>query len=166
MEGVYCHWRPGYQHFVGQRHRHSEQQRGADLNGFAGGSAAGPGTLANGVFASNRQNITIKNGTIRGFSTGVFLGTTGASQGHVVEDIRVDQNTRVGIDVQGTGNIVRNNQVVSTGGSTTSGADADAYGIIVVGDGPRVLQRRDPHREAGGGLLWGFSSLLRPVAWR
>src|SRR5450756_2016927 len=36
-----------------------------DLNGFKlGGLAAGPGTLASGIFANNRQNITIRNGTV------------------------------------------------------------------------------------------------------
>jgi hypothetical protein len=111
-----------------------------DLNGFKlGGLAASPGTLTLGIFASNRQNITIKNGTIRGFFEGILLNDSGASQGHVVEDIRADQNTFEGIDVRGSGNIVRNNQVVATGGSTLFGANADATGIAVTGTGPRVL---------------------------
>jgi Periplasmic copper-binding protein (NosD) len=111
-----------------------------DLNGFKlGGLAAGPGTQTRGIHAFNRQNITIKNGTIRGFLSGIFLSDAGASQGHVVEDIRADQNTLVGIDVEGSGNIVRNNQVVATGGTTAVGANADAVGIFVTGTGPRVL---------------------------
>ena len=53
-----------------------------DLNGFKlGGLAAGTGTHATGIHALNRQNITIKNGTIRGFSTGITLSNNGASQG-------------------------------------------------------------------------------------
>ena len=109
-----------------------------DLNGFKlGGLAAGLGTQTVGINALNRQNITIKNGTIRGFLTGILL--FGASQGHVVEDIRADQNTLAGIDVRGAGTIVRNNQVVATGGTTTLGVNADATGIEVVGAGPRVL---------------------------
>ena len=76
-----------------------------DLNGFKlGGLAAGPGTQANGIFATDRQNITIKNETIRGFFEAIFLQDSGASQGHVVEAIRADQNTLVGIEVQGSGN--------------------------------------------------------------
>ena len=87
-----------------------------DLNGFKlGGLAAGPGTTASGIQALNRQNITIKNGTIRGFFRGILLrNDSGASQGHVVEDIRADQNRFGGIEVQGSGTIVRNNQVVAT----------------------------------------------------
>ena len=111
-----------------------------DLNGFKlGGLAAGPGTFANGIHASDRQNITIKNGTIRGFFAGIRLQAPGASQGHVVEDIRADQNTYIGIQVSGAGNIVRNNQVVATGGTTCCGADASPTGIRVIGTGPRVL---------------------------
>ena len=111
-----------------------------DLNGFKlGGLAAGLGTFANGIIASNRQNITIKNGTVRGFISGIALADVGASQGHIVEDIRADQNTQFGISVAGAGNIVRNNQVVATGGTTNFGLNADANGIIVLGSGPRVL---------------------------
>ena len=62
--------------------------------------------------------------------SGIYLGGTG----HVVEGIRADQNTFT-IYVNGSGSIVRNNQVVATGGSTLGGAITDAYGIVVVGSG-------------------------------
>ena len=129
-----------------------------DLNSFKlGGLAAGPGTLAIGIHASNRQNLTIKNGTIRGFLRGIFLGDSGASQGHVVEDIRADQNTFEGILVQGAGTIVRNNQVVATGGSTISGANISAVGIFVSGTGPRVLNNDVIDTVAQGtGIAWGI----------
>ncbi len=111
-----------------------------DLNGFKlGGLAAGPGTFEHGIFASNRKNITIKNGTVRGFLIGIALEGVSGSQGHIVEDIRADQNRLVGIHVAGSGNIVRNNQVVATGGTTTLGANASVAGIVVFGAGPRVL---------------------------
>jgi hypothetical protein len=58
------------------------------------------------------------------------------SQGHLIEDIRADMNTSVGTAVQGRGNIIRNNQVVSTGGSTQSD---NANGISTIGPGARVL---------------------------
>jgi hypothetical protein len=111
-----------------------------DLNGWKlGGLAAGAGTTAVGIHALDRQNITIKNGTIRGFFRGIQLETAGASQGHVVEDIRADLNTFVGIEVDGAGNIIRNNQVVTTGGSTTFAGNASANGVLVLGSGARVL---------------------------
>ncbi len=112
-----------------------------DLNGHKlGGLAAGPSTGAIGIFATGRQNITLKNGTVRGFYTGIQLLDTGinvgASQGHVVEDIRADFNTQTAIQVEGRGNLVQNNQVVKvTGGS----AGVFTYGISVAGVGPQVL---------------------------
>jgi parallel beta-helix repeat protein len=127
-----------------------------DLNGFKlGGLAAGPGTQTYGIFANDRQNITIKNGTIRGFYEGILL--IGASQGHIVEDIRADQNTFAGIVVGGSGNIVRNNQVVATGGTTVFGANANAAGIVVAGAGPRVLNNDVINTvKQGTGTAWGI----------
>lgn len=111
-----------------------------DLNGHKlGGLAAGPSTQAVGIYAADHQNITIRNGTIRGFFYGIALDDLGASQGHVVEDIRADQNTREGIDVRGSGVIIRNNQVVATGGTTVFGSNASAIGIVAIGSGARVL---------------------------
>ena len=126
-----------------------------DLNGFKlGGLAAGLGTEAVGINAADRQNITIKNGTVRGFQKGILLS---GFQGHVVEDIRADQNTLVGIQVRGAGNIVRNNQVVATGGTTAFGANSDALGIVVVGDGPRVLNNDVITTvKQGTGTAWGI----------
>ena len=50
-----------------------------DLNGYKiGGLAAGPGTMANGIMAFGRQNVTIKNGTMLWegihLEDGVFVG--------------------------------------------------------------------------------------------
>ena len=46
-----------------------------DLNGFKlGGLAAGPGTFAVGIHVDDRRNITIKNGTVRGFFRGDLVG--------------------------------------------------------------------------------------------
>jgi hypothetical protein len=112
-----------------------------DLNGFKlAGRTAGVSTSAFGIHALNRQNITIKNGTVRGFLQGIALEMSGGvSVGHIVEDIRADLNTFVGINVQGSGCIVRNNQVADIGGSTVFGQDASAFGIYVAGAGVRVL---------------------------
>jgi hypothetical protein len=111
-----------------------------DLNGHKlGGLAAGAGTGTFGIHASNRQNITIRNGTIRGFRQAIVLENLGLSQGHLVEDIRADQNTEVGIQVAGSGSIVRNNQIVATGGTTFFGPDAQTYGIYIGGQGARVI---------------------------
>jgi hypothetical protein len=111
-----------------------------DLNGFKlGNLAAGAGTQATGIRANEKKNITIRYGTIRGFSNGIYLSDSlpyTASSGHLIEDIRADGNTYVGFDIRGTGNIVRNNQVVSTGGSTVL---FGAWGIFMAGPGARAI---------------------------
>ena len=81
----------------------------------------------------------------------------GASQGHVVEDIRADQNTWIGFQIDGSGNIVRNNQVVATGGTTCCGANVGAYGILVAGAGSRVLNNDVIHTvKQGGGTAYAI----------
>ena len=111
-----------------------------DFNGYKlGNLAAGTGTNARGIYAEQRKNITIRNGTIRGFLTGIFLHDSypySISSGHLIEDIRLDGNTQVGMSIAGSGNIMRNNQVVNTGGSTVF---SGAAGIAVYGQGARVL---------------------------
>ena len=111
-----------------------------DMNGYKlGNLAAGPSTSANGIYALDKKNITIRNGTIRGFQIGIYFQDTPpytASSGHLVEDVRSDGNTSIGTLVRGTGNIIRNNKIVNTGGSTSSN---NSYGIIVYGPGARVL---------------------------
>jgi hypothetical protein len=132
-----------------------------DLKGFKiGGGGAGLGTLANGVYALNRKNITVKNGNIRGFLKGIFLeDNTGtqytASQGHLVHGLLVDQNTKAGIHVMGRGNMVRQNQVVATTGTTTQGANADVFGILTEGPSTRVL-RNDVTDAFGVGSGFGY----------
>jgi hypothetical protein len=91
----------------------------------------------------NRKNITIKDGTIRGFFRGIFLEDSSpgfiASQGHLVQAVRADENTYVGIQVQGRGSVVRNNQVSMTTGTTVFGANAHTYGIWMSGPAVRIL---------------------------
>ncbi len=101
-----------------------------DMNGFKlGGLGAGAGTTANGIVAINRRNITIRNGSIRGFFRGIFLeGGAANSSGHLLEDLRLDGNRVIGARVEGTGNIIRNNLVVNTGPSDIS---TSAFGLFI-----------------------------------
>ncbi len=101
-----------------------------DMNGFKlGGLGAGAGTTANGIVAINRRNITIRNGSIRGFRRGIFLeGDAATSSGHLLEDLRLDGNRVIGARVEGTGNIIRNNLVVNTGPSDIS---TSAFGLFI-----------------------------------
>jgi hypothetical protein len=109
-----------------------------DLNGYKiGNLAAGSGTFASGIRATSRDNVTVRNGTIRGFFEGVRL----TGNGHVVEDLRADGNTTYGIRTSGTGNVVRRNHVVNTGGSTYYPSNS-AWGMECDGAGSRVLDNQ------------------------
>ncbi len=132
-----------------------------DMNGFRlGGAAAGLATQAYGIYALNRQNITVINGIVRGFAAGInFEG--GSSSGHLVEDILADLNTVAGIAVEGARCIVRNNRVFSTGGSTVAiGPGEYIYGILVQGPGNRVINNdvagvTRGGAEGAGGIVIG-----------
>jgi hypothetical protein len=101
-----------------------------DLNGWkVGGQAAGPTTVAVGI-SSSANNVTVRNGIVRGFHTGIALFGRGA----VVEDLLVDQSTAVGIDVQSEGAIVRRNQVVDTGKDFAIGIESVGEGSLIEGN--------------------------------
>ena len=114
-----------------------------DMNGYKlGGLGAGTGTNAVGIYASQRKNIIIRNGIVRGFFQGIFLDDPSpyiTSQGHLVEDILADQNTYAGIVMQGEGMTIRRTQVMDTGGSSQKFA---AYGVIIYGAGNDVLNNQ------------------------
>ncbi len=116
-----------------------------DLQEFRlAGGAAGLATEAIGVVTNDQRNVTIKNGTIRGFLYGVRVGhftppgVPNNGTGYVIETIRFDQNTYSAVVLAGAGSIVRDNQVLETGGTTRSGFFAPKA-ITVTGDGVRVL---------------------------
>ena len=128
-----------------------------DMNGYKlGNLGAGSATLANGIYAYQRKNITIRNGIIRGYFLGVNLDDISpysTSSGHLIEDVRFDGNTFIGMQVMGIGNTVRNNQAVNTGGTTQ---DTDALGIITAGSGARVLNNDIIGAAASTGDAYGI----------
>lgn len=109
-----------------------------DLNGFRlGGLGGGMNTQANGIFSTGRRNITIRNGTIRGFSRGIMLEGTGVesdTSGHIVEDLRIEGSRLEGIAVTGRDAVVRRNVVTDTG----NGISTNATAISVEGDAATV----------------------------
>ncbi|HKF42563.1 MAG TPA: hypothetical protein VKG01_05635 [Thermoanaerobaculia bacterium] len=113
-----------------------------DLHGFRlGDEAAGVGTQAVGVFAGDRQNITVRNGTIKGFAIGIGLEkvtSTGVSRGHLIEKVRLEANTWISVVVFGSASVIRSNQIIKTGGSTAFG-NISVAGIAVVGASNRVI---------------------------
>ncbi len=112
-----------------------------DFNNFKmGGLAAGANTEARGVYAYKRQNITLRNGNIRGFQIGIYLdGDNDYTNygGHVIENNRLDRNTYIGMWITGSSNIIRGNQMNSTGIANT--INYSSYGIVSFGPGAKVL---------------------------
>ena len=107
-----------------------------DLNGFIlHGLADRETTTATGVFAGSPQNITVRNGTIRGFYEGVSM----VAQNVTVEHVRADRNTFVGIGVSGAGTVIRKNHVIETGGTTIAPNLGPGAAILASGPSPRVL---------------------------
>jgi len=127
-----------------------------DCNGYKiGGLAAGTSSQTVGINATNRQNITVRNCTLRGFVEAIRLD---GGAGHLVEDNRLDNNLFVAMYIAGDNNRVRRNAVFDTGGFVGSsqsvglsieanavdntvagvfavGTDPNTAGIIMYGDG-------------------------------
>src|SRR5215831_15910100 len=129
-----------------------------DLNGHRlGNVVAGPGNTAIGIRAVDRANLTIKNGTVRGFKFGILLDDSGNSSGHIVEDIRADLNTFTALQIEGTSNIIRNNLILETGGTTTFGPNTNVYGIVVDGVENQILNNTVTNTVAvGTGVAFGI----------
>jgi len=90
-----------------------------DLNGYKLAGSAGTGTQANGVYATARKYVSVKNGVIRGFLRGVYLASTN-SVASLIEDIVAERNYFVSLMTEGFGSVVRRNRIVNGGGTTAS----------------------------------------------
>jgi hypothetical protein len=100
-----------------------------DCNDFGISGTGGTATTATGVFGQNRLNVTVRHCNIQGFRYGVLLqGATGGA--HVIEDNHFEQNVFEAVHVEGDGSVVRRNEILDTGGSTTT---VSSYGIYTVG---------------------------------
>ena len=106
-----------------------------DLGGFTLAGTAGPTSTAFGIHAVGRQNVTIRDGTVRGFEEGISL--SGGSN-NLVERIRAVGNQLRGIgNVGGERNIVRHSQALETPGRLATGFPPSA--LAVGGTGSRAL---------------------------
>lgn len=103
-----------------------------DCNDFkVGGLAAGDGSGAIGIYAYDRQNLTVRNCNVRGFYHGIAFGgpvTYSGGAGHLIEDNRLDNNLAAGVFLRNaTNSLVQRNRVYDTGGSLTAN---EIYGIF------------------------------------
>ena len=130
-----------------------------DLNGWRmGGGAAGTATTAVGIHALDRRGITIRNGSIKGFLTGISIdGNASTSTSHLIDGIRADANMETGIFLSASNSIVRNSQITNTGGSTAATGNNKA-GIYVNGGDSIAIMDNDIDFVAGGstnaGGIW------------
>ena len=102
-----------------------------DLAGFSLTSTAGPDSQAVGIYGLGRQDVTVRNGTVRGFLTGVKLED---GERLVVEGMLAMESRLSGLQVCGLEGLIRGNRVVDTG----QGVDP-AWGVVACGAGTRVL---------------------------
>ena len=76
-----------------------------DLAGHKLWTSAGLGTTATGIAANDQANVTVRNGTLRGFQFGIRLvGEDG--YGNRVENLQLNNITYNSIWVDGTGSVV------------------------------------------------------------
>jgi hypothetical protein len=132
-----------------------------DLNGATlDGTPTVTGAFSYGVRAVNHKNITVRNGTIKGFNYAIylfnFLGEADPrpSRNYLVEDIRAIKNRTGGIFVVGNDSEVRRNYVAGTGNSNDPGVVPTTWAIYAGGWGSRIVDNdvhnTRPNRESGG----------------
>ena len=131
-----------------------------DLNGHkVHGAAAGSATQANGIYAANRRNVTVKNGTVWGFASGIYLTASSftTSAGYLVDGVRAENNTILGIALAGANGIVRNCIVANTG-PTSLGGVHNMYGIFLQGSGGRAINNDVLRVTTNQGSAFGIFS--------
>jgi hypothetical protein len=102
-----------------------------DLNGHTLINLVGTPS-AIGIYAVGGVNLTIRNGTVEGFSEGVALYSNPKrpASGNIVENLRVRQCSVIGIRADGDHNVVRRNLVRDLTGQTP----IEVVGIETTGD--------------------------------
>ena len=119
-----------------------------DLNGATlDGTPKRNGAFSWGIQSSGHSNITVRNGTIRGFNYGISLTaplgyvntTVRPSHSFLVENVRLIENRTAGMEVIGYDSVIRGNYVAHTGGSPDPRLTGHAWGIIAAGDGLRLI---------------------------
>ena len=98
-----------------------------DLMGY---TMKGPNSGTNdGIYMNNRNNVEVRNGTIRSFQYGI-KEAGGGGQNHRIIDVRLISNTVCGIYLNGTSHIVKDCTVKNNGDS----ASVKVYGVYVKGN--------------------------------
>jgi parallel beta-helix repeat protein len=109
---------------------------------FGGGGleqqSGGSDTFAVAVYALDRNNISIRNGTIQGFDYGILLENSAAdfsgTTGHVISDMVLERILTNAIEVRGTNTVVKNNRIRRTGNQPLGSVVA----IMIFGPGSQI----------------------------
>ena len=101
---------------------------GHRVDGFGGGVD----TLAVGILATDRKNLTVRRCEVRTFRAGLVIQqSTGTSARHLVEDNLFNINRQTGVAVTGDNSVIRRNRVFKTGLGVA--ALPEAFGIEATG---------------------------------
>lgn len=92
------------------------------------GMSVNTDSAAIGIFASNKNNVTVKNCTVKGYAEGIVV--TGF--GNVVANNLVMGSLARGVRVAGENNLLHDNRISDIGGSTSMGFTVFA-GIMATG---------------------------------
>jgi hypothetical protein len=82
----------------------------------------GTGTTYSGIYMLGRQNVEIRNGTVRGWAEGVFEYAYWVSVGHRVINIRAVENG-TGVFLRGKGHLIQ--------GCMATSSRPNAHGLII-----------------------------------
>ena len=136
-----------------------------DLNGHVIDGMA-DGVNSTGILSYGARNVTVRNGTLRGFRVGVSLDDNPPytkSRGHVVEHVRAEYSRWMGLRVAGQGSVVRSSQVLFTGGALAT--YPNPTGIWMNGPGVHVHDNEVVDTiEPAGGQSTGIFLQMAPAA--
>ena len=136
---------------------------GATLDGTPKGSA-----FSWGIRSYGHSNITVRNGTIRGFNYGISLTAplgyvntpVRPSHSFLVENVRLIENRTAGIEVVGYDSEIRGNTIAHTGGSSDPQLSGHAWGMIASGDGLRVIDNDVTHTHVNTAYSGGVTTAI------
>lgn len=112
-----------------------------------------------GIYALDRKDITVRNGTIRGFYRGIQIKAANQTfnlGGHTIENVRADRCLVEAFHVEGRFSVLRNNSITTV--RRFASGTVNTYGIFASGAGVVVQSNRmvDIHVTGGNGANVGY----------
>lgn len=130
-----------------------------DLGGHSIRNDAPLDNTAFGITAYRRNNVVVRNGSLRGFQTAVALGLDapdGSFGGYVVEGLHLQDSRLFGLDLRGMSLTARGNRISRTGGSRAPGLQGEGYAIYAQGNFVSIVDN-DIHNVFGDPFAtWGI----------